>query len=58
MKTSKADYTDDQGEIVGDLHRITDTVPRPEASRRAEKRVPGSFVDAEPCSKPTARAFG
>ena len=57
MKTSKADYTDDQGEIVGDLRRVTDTMPPPEASRRpANKKVPGTFFDAESCSTPTAKA--
>lgn len=30
MKARTADYTDDQGEIVGDLHRITDTLPPPD----------------------------
>lgn len=30
MKARTADYTDDQGEIAGDLHRITDTLPRPD----------------------------
>jgi hypothetical protein len=30
MKARTADDTDDQGEIVGDLHRITDTLPTPD----------------------------
>jgi predicted DNA binding CopG/RHH family protein len=30
MKTRTADYTDDKGEIVGDLRRIADTLPRPD----------------------------
>jgi len=30
MKARTADYTDDQGEIAGDLHRITDTLPPPD----------------------------
>ncbi len=30
MKARTADYTDDHGEIIGDLHPITDTLPPPD----------------------------
>ena len=30
MNAKTPDYTDDQGEITGDLHRITDTLPTPD----------------------------
>jgi predicted DNA binding CopG/RHH family protein len=30
MKARTADYTDDQGEIIGDLHRVADTLPPPD----------------------------
>jgi predicted DNA binding CopG/RHH family protein len=30
MTARTADYTDDQGEITGDLHRIADTLPPPD----------------------------
>jgi len=30
MNARTPDYTDDQGEITGDLHRIADTLPPPD----------------------------
>jgi hypothetical protein len=30
MNGKTADYTDDQGEITGDLRRVTDTLPPPD----------------------------
>jgi len=48
MKTSKADYTGEKGEIVGDLHRIADTLPPP------DKLVPRD--DTVKVTRPSAAA--